>query len=392
MVAVNPEIMRWARKTAGLNADDAASKLGIQDARGLSAAQRLDDIESGVTEPSRPQLLNMSKQYRRPLITFYMAKKPVTADTGQDFRTLPEALDVMDDARASTLLRDVHARQGIIKSVLEEAEEAFGLPFVGSCNIEDGVRKVAESIATLLDFDREEYREQKTTKKSFELLRNKAEAAGVFVLLIGDLGNHHTAIPVDVFRGFAIADNVAPFVVINDKDAESARSFTLLHELAHILLGETGMSNAFGERKIEKFCNDVASDVLTAGVEFSSLGISNDTDFEESVDIIGQFARALKVSSSMIAYKLMLEGHINQATWKRLRNKFRELWLETKKGQKTKRKKNEGPSYYVVRRHRMGNALMALSNRMMQAGMLTTTKAAKVLGVKPSSVQRLLNI
>ncbi len=78
----------------------------------------------------------------------------------------------------------------------------------------------------------------------FELLRKKPEAAGVFVLLIGNLGNYLTTIDLEMFRGFALADEVAPFVIINDQDAKTAWSFTLLHELVHLWLGQTGVSGA----------------------------------------------------------------------------------------------------------------------------------------------------
>ena len=69
----------------------------------------------------------------------------------------------------------------------------------------------------------------------------------------GDLGSHHTTIDVKVFRGFALADRFAPFVVINDKDAAEAWSFTLLHELCHLFLGETGVSAAKIDGAIKRF-------------------------------------------------------------------------------------------------------------------------------------------
>ena len=86
----------------------------------------------------------------------------------------------------------------------------------------------------------------------------------MFVLLKGDLGSHHTAIDVEVFRGLAIADDVAPFVVINDNDSRAARSFTLLHELTHILLGQSGFRGMRVEAEIEKFCDDVAAECVAA--------------------------------------------------------------------------------------------------------------------------------
>ena len=76
MPQVNPDILRWARETAGLTLEEACKKLRIQEARGLSSEERLQSLETGNTEPSRPMLLKMAKHYRRPLIVFYM-EKPV---------------------------------------------------------------------------------------------------------------------------------------------------------------------------------------------------------------------------------------------------------------------------------------------------------------------------
>jgi transcriptional regulator with XRE-family HTH domain len=71
MPRVNPEILSWARETAGLSRGEAVEKLGINDARGVAAVDRLAAIESGAAEPSRPLLLKMARHYRRPLVTFY---------------------------------------------------------------------------------------------------------------------------------------------------------------------------------------------------------------------------------------------------------------------------------------------------------------------------------
>ena len=79
---------------------------------------------------------------------------------------------------------------------------------------------------------------------------------------MGNLGSHHSDIDARVFRGFALADPVAPFVVVNEKDSRTAWSFTLLHELAHLWLGQTGVSGYDGEAEVEKFCDAVAARFL----------------------------------------------------------------------------------------------------------------------------------
>ena len=91
------------------------------------------------------------------------------------------------------------------------------------------------------------------------------------MLLKGDLGNYVSAIDTRVFRGFCIADEVAPFVVINDQDARTAWTFTLLHETVHLLLGHTGVSGAYTESEVERFCDDVAGEFLLPGDEMDEL-------------------------------------------------------------------------------------------------------------------------
>jgi transcriptional regulator with XRE-family HTH domain len=225
MPSVNPEILSWARETAGLSLKEAAEKLGIHDRGGVNAAQRLASLEAGEDTPTRPILVRMAQKYRRPLIAFYMSNVPKKGERGQDFRTLPAGHSGAADALLDALVRDIRARQSMVRAVLEEVEEAEPLPFIGSARMGDGVDAVVISIRRRLDLDVASLRTVASAEEAFGLLRSRAETSGVFVLLIGNLGSHHTAIDLDTFRGFALADDVAPFIVINDQDAYAAWSF-----------------------------------------------------------------------------------------------------------------------------------------------------------------------
>ena len=83
MPIVNPKILKWARETAGMTLEEAAQALDV------TRPQRLEELELGKEQPSRPLLLRMAKEYRRPLLTFYLSNPPGRGDRGQDFRTLP---------------------------------------------------------------------------------------------------------------------------------------------------------------------------------------------------------------------------------------------------------------------------------------------------------------
>jgi len=391
MPKVNPEIMLWARKTAGLSPEDACRKLNLPKAKGVSAEDRLAALEAGVVEPSRAMLLKMAKQYHRPILAFYMSKPPRKGDRGQDFRTLPDQLPEAAIAITDVLLRDVLARQSIVRATMEDEEEAEILPFVGSMKISDGVPAILESIRRVIKFDDVQYNRQHSASDAFSLLRSSVEEAGVYVLLIGNLGSYHTAIAPEVFRGFALADDVAPFIVINDQDSHAAWSFTLLHELTHIWLGQTGVSSTNSDSDIEKFCNKVASEFLLPEKDLCRLEAHKDTTFHELKKHIGIFAYERNLSSTMVAYRLYLAGRITRSIWFQLNTEYRNLWNENRKIRRAKgREKEGGPSYYVIRRHRVGGNLIALVQHMMALGALTTTKAARVLGVKANNVQKLV--
>src|SRR2546430_2131992 len=210
---------------------------------------------------SRPLLLKMAQTYRRPLVTFYMSAPPRKGDRGEDFRNVPDR-QTNAEALVDALVRDIRARQSIVRTILLDEEEAQPLPFVGSIAMTAGVAEVLAWIRQPVRLDLAEFRAQATPESASALLRSKVEAAGIFVLLVGNLGSHHTAIDVAAFRGFALADPIAPFVVINDQDARAAWSFTLVHELAHIWLGTTGVSGAFADAQIERFCNSIAGSFL----------------------------------------------------------------------------------------------------------------------------------
>jgi Zn-dependent peptidase ImmA (M78 family) len=392
MPKVNPAILRWARETAGLEEAEAVEKLKIRDARGISGVERLRALENGAVSPSRPLLVRMAKQYRRPLLVFYLSAPPRQGDRGQDFRTLPHDRVPEDEPLLDALIRDVQARQSLIRSALLDDDEVELLGFIGSATVEAGVDRLKDSVRSVLSLPLEEYRGARDVDEAFGLLRSRAEEAGVFVLLLGNLGSHHTNIDLDTFRGFALADDVAPFLVINDQDHHGAWSFTLLHELTHLLLGQTGVSGGRPEKAVERFCNDVASEFLLPAVELEQLNHLPALSVEESVEQIGDFAGARHVSHSMVAYKLFSRGLIDRARWGALSSFFRKRWLTERERRRVRARESDGgPSYYVVRRHRLGTALVEATARLMATGSLTTSKASRVLGVKPQNVEGVIS-
>lgn len=390
--SVNPALLIWARQTAGLDLDVAARKLGFINTKKRSAAERLTRLESGEEQVSRPTLVKMSQQYHRSLLAFYLPEPPQRAERGSDFRTLPEEKRREDAPTLDALVRDIRIRQSLVRSLLTDDEDFERLPFVGRATLQTPIADLAAAVSSQIGFDRETFRKG-DVESAFKYLRSRIEASGVFVLLLGNLGTYRTNIDADIFRGFVVADDVAPFIVVNDQDARMAWSFTLLHELIHIWLGLSGISGGPVEATVERYCNDVASTILLSPQEIQMSSFTNDTDV---LAFAGEVSRRANVSRALILYRLFRQGSLNEQVWRSLTDEIQREWRVDHKRKKedasaNRDAKRSGPSYYTVQRFHLGRALVDLVRRSINEGVLSPTKAGQVLGVKAVSVHPLIS-
>ena len=414
MSAVNPRILTWARETAGLTRQQAAKKVDIGPARGLSAVERLAALERGDEDPSRALLFKMAGKYRRPLLTFYLSEPPPPGDRGADFRTLQVPPPPDKQAVVDALVRNVLSRQNIVRAALEAQDEIEPLSFVGSLRHSDGLQVATAALRRVLDSGSQpppgqatgsgaaapvarvdgavvgRYHAAPNAQCAFSLLRASTEAAGVFVLLKGDLGSHHTQLDPESFRGFAISDAIAPFVVINNYDSRVAWSFTLLHELTHLLLGQTGISGSNPGSGVERFCNMVASEWLLPAKLLDQLHFREGQDLATKEQLIEEFARRRNLSRTMVAYRLLRINRIGEESFELMSERFRSQWQLGRQNRTGANHSGGGPSYYQVGRHRLGRGLLSFARQMLDSRELSTTKVARVLAVKPAQVDRML--
>lgn len=334
MPQVSPDILRWARETAGLTHEEAVRKLAIADTKAATAVDRLRAMEDGERPPTRAMLSRMAKQYHRPLVALYLSQPPRRANWGRDFRAPSTDRSTRDEAILDALVRNVQARQGLLRSaMLDDDDDLAPLRFLGSATIDTPVKRVVADIRDTLGLQPADFRAASNPAAAFRILRSHAEHAGIFVLLLGNLGSYHTDLDVDVFRGFALVDDFAPFVVVNPRDSAGARSFTLLHELAHLWLREPGVSAGVPTDPVEVYCNRVASSFLLPDNEVEAL-----------------------------------------RTVGRKRERQRLAGRDT------------GPDSGVPVRHSLGSRLIDLAFRLEASGSLSATKVGRVLGVKEGAV------
>lgn len=379
MPNINPEVLRWARETAGLTLEKAAKSINIK-------IHRLDGMEKGSIVPTQKQIANMALKYHRSVLVFYLPHPPKQKSIIQDFRKL-STLSTDMQPQLDIMVRDLHVRQNIVIDSLEEMEEDEELEFVGSMNNVKNPDEIADKIVEDINFDISQYRNSKNIDDAFNYLRRIVEISRTYVILMGNLGHYTTSIGIDVFRGMALANKICPFIVINENDSRAAWSFTLLHELAHLYKGASGISGYESEEEIEDLCDEVASKILLEPHEIRDIAVDH-LENKNLLLFITEFAERRFISRKMVACCLRKEGKIDWPTYNHIARILDEDRLALKRSSSS----GTGGNYYYTRRHRVGNGLNTLVGRMLEYGSINTVRAGRVLGVRSIYVGKMVSI
>jgi Zn-dependent peptidase ImmA (M78 family) len=253
---VNPAVLTWARVSAGYDLDDAASKLDIDEER-LAAWENGDDDE----RPSIPQLRRMAELYKRPLAVLYLPEPPMAFQPMRDFRRLPDLGARRYSPDLTLEIRRAQQRRMLALELFENVDErpkAFTLETAVGADHE----AVGKLIRSALRVDYGLQARWREPRVAFMAWRSRIEDLGVLVF-------QASLIESEEASGFAYWADILPFVVVNRKDAYARRTFSLFHELAHLMLRQSGVSDLDAEglrraadEQIEVFCNRVAAATL----------------------------------------------------------------------------------------------------------------------------------
>ena len=288
---IKNNIIKWARERSSLSIESAAKKLSIKQ-------EVWEDWEKGVTQPTFKKIEKIAQNFYVPLGYLFLDTPPVEQLPIPDFRTInneelkkpsPELLDVVYDAqRKQTWLTEIRAQ--------EEQPQVL--------NIEN--YKNDEQIITTIRDDLGINFLQKEAENHEIFLRNIIESLdeqGFMVIRNGIVGNNtHRPLKTDEFRGFALYDKYAPLIFINGKDAKAGQIFTIIHELAHLLLGESGLDGSFN-KNTEQRCNKIAAEVLVPSHQLKEIYKRGNEEY---------IAKQFKVSSFVILIKAKQLGLITQ--------------------------------------------------------------------------------
>lgn len=367
-VAVIPELLRWARERAGRSTESLAGKF-----------PKLSAWESQKGRPTLKQLEGFAKATHVPVGYLFMREPPQERVPIPDLRTLsnwrigqpsPDLLDTIYLCqRRQAWYRDW------ARSVGEEPRA-----FVGSVGLAAPVDETAAAMRRALSFDLDARRDCPTWTEALRLFIAQADDLGVLVMVSGVVGsNNHRKLDPEEFRGFALADDLAPLVFINGADTKAAQMFTLAHELAHLWLGESALTDvALASRptqRIESWCNRVAAELL---VPLAVL--REELPRGEALAEVPRLARRFKVSTLVILRRLLDAHRLSRETF--------EAAYQAELARLRARPKTSGGDFYLTQAARLSRRFARALVGSTLEGQTLYRDAFRMLGIAKEATFR----
>lgn len=305
---VDPAILHWARSSAGLSIEEAAHSIQTQ-------PEKVAAWESGEARPSMSQLRRMATAYKRLLSDFYLPAPPLEEPLPHDFRRLPGEVALHYSRGLRYQLRQARQRRALALDLMSELEvEPPAL--ILHLEVRGDTEQLGAQVRQVLEVSLAEQRTWRDPRKSYNAWRSKIEAAGVLVFQV-------TGVPTSEMLGFSLPERPLPVLAVNRKLLPNGRTFTLLHEFVHVLIGESSLCDIEEdvlrppeEQRPEVFCNAVAAAALVPRDALLADELVRDQPArprEWGDNELTAIARNFSVSVHVILRRLLTIGRTTQA-------------------------------------------------------------------------------
>lgn len=324
-IPVRHTVLAWARRSASVSAEEAAKAAGVDVAR-LEAWERDDGT------PTLPQLRKLAAKYHRPLAVMLLPEPPMDFAPLRDFRRIDQATGrpTPMPPKVAYEIRLAHERREIALEMLEETGGEVE-PFPLTARLSDDPEQAGVALRAFFGVKPNHIALWARKSSVFDGWRAAIEARDILVFVMG--GPHGPA--VREVRGFAISEKVLPVVAVNGKDRGNGRTFTLLHEVAHLMLGQGVVENSVAPepgmpqavRRIERWCNAVAAAAIMPAETVLDVAGDRGADTEWSDAELADAAARMGVSREAALIRFVTLGRASSRSYFRRRPTFEEEYL-----------------------------------------------------------------
>ncbi len=338
---------------------------------------KFDKWLSGEDYPTYNQLVKLSKIFYIPFGYFFLEKLPERKFPIPHYRTLQYG----DFKPSSELLDTILFAQKVqewAKEILSEwGQEKFY--FCGKFRNNYNMKEVVEELKRMFKIEKNWASRKSTWTNALNYLIEMAEEKGIIVLRNGVVGNNsHRKLMVDEFRGFVLYDDIAPVVFINNNDAISAKIFTLIHEVVHILIGQSASFDLrylrSADNQVEKFCDRCAAEFLVPEKDIKSV-YSKIKDLEE-------LAKHFKVSQIVILRRLLDVSLIEQVEFL--------VQLEKLYAKEIKKSKGYGGDIYLTIHNRLSKRFLHIIYSAVENNTILFRDALRITNLKSKTFYKII--
>lgn len=365
-IAASIPVLRWAAQRERLHDNDLTQRF-----------PKWPLWLSGDAQPTLRQLESFARVTHTAIGYFFLPEPPEPALPVPDFRTVRDQLLTEPSSNLLDTIYLCQQRQDWYRDYAR-IQGLSPLPFIGSARSDQPAEAVAGAIRDALALSKVEHQAARSWEDALRQLIRAAEDIGILIMATSVVGsNNHRVLDVGEFRGFVLADDLAPLIFLNGADSKSAQMFTLGHELAHLWLGASGVSDTQAGKvpgqQTERWCNRVAAELLMPMQDLQSAYQAD----APITDEIQHLARRFKVSTLVALRRLFDAGFINEATlWQEYREEENRL-------RKLKQHKDQsGGDFYRSLGARASKRFSRAVVSSALEGMTSFSEANRLLGVR----------
>ena len=390
---VTPAMLRWARELAGCSREEAGKAAG----KNAAAVAAWESPESGEL-PTVRQAKALAHAYRVSFALFYLERPTPDLEYAAvpEFRRIyPAAGGVHPQSRQLRwMIRQAQERQAFAIELLRE-NGSSPQRWVGSAFLNEDPEAVGGRIRAALGVDDNEPRII-DKERVLDWWVERVENLGAFVSRYLPGGNKYWVVDPSEARGLSLCDTLAPYIILNSRDAPAGRTFTLMHELAHLYYGQCGLDDLSDEelvsvdhRILEQRCNQAAAAVLMPSARFTREWRDATADLNDKV---GRVANAFGVSRMAVAVRAKSDvmRFISEEQLRDLRN-----WLDAEYSEYRESKPSGGggggirPAVRVLKE--LGGRYARLVLDVYADGRLSRLDAADALDARLRDIDDLRN-
>ncbi len=361
---INPKMLAWARRRVNVDPELLAKRAGV-------SADAFAAWEEGAKRPTIRQLQKIAKTLRQPVGLFYLNSPPEEDQPRLAMRRVFGASPEADSHLLALEVQECVRRREIALELYERLdEEPPELPLRLTLN--DDPEEAGAYVRGMLDVGVGEQVHWRNDREALKSWRTALERTGV-------LSFQMSGVELAEARGFAIAERPLPITAFNAKDSVRGRIFTLMHELAHVLLGSDvlhGSAPLEAEQEEERWCNRLAAAVLVPKDDLLSLQQVRERNRPSAWkgDEVRALARRYRVSPAVMIRRLGAFDLVVQGTYEALREEY-DTWRASEE-------EAGGGSFYNNVLARLGTLLPTLAFRGFYADALGARDLSRIMGTK----------